>query len=99
MIEITDVAVERLKSLGHTQIRVSVQGGGCSGLTYKLEADPNPPAENDKAFTKDGITVLVDPRSYLFLAGSTLDHGTGLSSVGFFFNNPNAARTCGCGSS
>jgi iron-sulfur cluster assembly protein len=79
-------------------IRVGVSGGGCSGLMYKLTFD-NQELEHDAAFENNGIKVVVDRKSYLYLIGTTLDFSGGLNGKGFVFNNPNADRTCGCGES
>jgi iron-sulfur cluster assembly protein len=79
-------------------IRVGVDGGGCSGLMYQLTFD-NEEKEGDKAFEDNGIKVVVDKKSYLYLIGTTLDFSGGLNGKGFVFNNPNAGRTCGCGES
>lgn len=79
-------------------IRVGVDGGGCSGLMYKLTFD-NEMKEGDHAFEDNGVKVVVDKRSYLYLVGTTLEYSGGLNGKGFVFNNPNAGRTCGCGES
>lgn len=79
-------------------IRVGVEGGGCSGLMYQLTFD-NEQKEGDKEFEDNGIKVVVDKKSYLYLIGTTLDYSGGLNGKGFVFNNPNADRTCGCGES
>lgn len=79
-------------------IRVGVEGGGCSGLMYQLTFD-NEQREDDKEFEDNGIKVVVDKKSYLYLIGTTLDYSGGLNGKGFVFNNPNADRTCGCGES
>lgn len=79
-------------------IRVGVQGGGCSGLMYQLEFD-NEEREGDKAFEDNGVKVVVDKKSFLYLIGTTLDFSGGLNGKGFVFVNPNADRTCGCGES
>lgn len=79
-------------------IRVGVQGGGCSGLMYQLEFD-NEEKEGDKTFVDNGVKVVVDKKSYLYLVGTTLDFSGGLNGKGFIFKNPNAERTCGCGES
>lgn len=81
-----------------TFIRVSVEGGGCSGLTYKLQFD-NQLNENDKVFEDKGIKIVTDKKSFLYLVGTELDYTDGLNGKGFVFNNPNATRTCGCGES
>tara|TARA_B110000971_G_scaffold174492_1_gene179535 strand:- start:405 stop:728 length:324 start_codon:yes stop_codon:yes gene_type:complete len=79
-------------------IRVGVKGGGCSGLMYELTFD-NSLKENDKSFTDNGVEVVVDKKSFLYLIGTTLDFSGGLNGKGFIFSNPNADRTCGCGES
>src|ERR1044071_7090241 len=81
-----------------TFIRVGVEGGGCSGLSYKLEFD-NQMKEGDQAFEDKGIKIVVDRKSFLYLAGTELEYTSGLNGKGFVFNNPNASRTCGCGES
>ena len=99
-MQITDRALTRIKELreGEKALRVSVVGGGCSGLSYKLSwADQ--PEENDKLTIVDGVTIVVDPKSLLFIRGIELDYTDGLDGQGFQFNNPNAKRSCGCGSS
>ena len=79
-------------------IRVGVQGGGCSGLMYQLTFD-NEQKEDDKVFEDNGIKVVVDKKSFLYLIGTTLDFSGGLNGKGFVFQNPNADRTGGCGES
>lgn len=79
-------------------IRVGVEGGGCSGLSYKLEFD-NVMREGDQAFEDKGIRIVVDRKSFLYLVGTELQYSGGLNGKGFVFNNPNASRTCGCGES
>jgi iron-sulfur cluster assembly protein len=79
-------------------IRVGVQGGGCSGLMYQLDFD-NELGEGDQVFEDNGVKVVVDKKSYLYLVGTTLDFSGGLNGKGFVFINPNADRTCGCGES
>jgi len=105
MISVTDKAKERIinlrleegKSENHN-IRVSVKGGGCSGLMYDLGFDDhiNPV---DQVFEDKGVKILVDKKSLLYLLGTTLDFSDGLNGKGFQFINPNASRTCGCGES
>lgn len=104
-ITITDKAaqhVHRLRSQnGLTDefgLRVSVTGGGCSGLTYNLDFD-NEAQPGDQIFTYNGVKILVNLKSYLYLAGTELDFSDGLNGKGFHFINPNAARECGCGES
>lgn len=104
MITVTDAAKKQALRLMEDEgkdgffIRVGVDGGGCSGLMYKLTFD-NEDKEGDKEFNDNGIKVVVDKKSYLYLVGTTLDFSGGLNGKGFVFNNPNADRTCGCGES
>jgi len=105
-IEITDKAVKEIKRIIETDptakganLRVQVAGGGCSGMSYKLGFDSAEPTSSDKSFEKDGVKILIDAKSFLFLSGTTLDFSDGLNGTGFVFSNPNAKRTCGCGSS
>lgn len=79
-------------------IRVSVVGGGCSGLSYKMDFD-NESKDGDQVFEHGDITIVCDMKSFLYLCGTELDHTDGLNGKGFHFNNPNASRTCGCGES
>jgi iron-sulfur cluster assembly protein len=81
-----------------TFIRVGIEGGGCSGLSYKLVFD-NVTTESDQIFEDKGITIAVDKKSILYLMGTELDYAGGLNGKGFVFINPNASRTCGCGES
>ncbi len=105
MLQVTDKAKERLIRLkqdeGHPDshnLRVSVRGGGCSGLMYDLNFDGQI-SESDKVFEDKGIKILVDKKSLLYLLGTVLDFSDGLNGKGFQFVNPNASRTCGCGES
>ncbi len=79
-------------------IRVGVKSGGCSGLEYMLKFD-NKKEENDQVFEDNGIKVIIEKKSILYLAGTILEYSGGLNGKGFIFNNPNASRTCGCGES
>lgn len=79
-------------------VRVSVTSGGCSGLTYQLDFD-NENKPNDQVFEDNGVKVVTDLKSFLYLCNTTLEFSGGLEGKGFYFNNPNAARTCGCGES
>lgn len=79
-------------------IRVGVQGGGCSGLSYVLEFD-HQLRPDDKVFEDKGVKIVCDKKSFLYLVGTNLDYSDGLNGKGFQFNNPNANRTCGCGES
>lgn len=79
-------------------LRVAVKGGGCSGLTYALDIQSTA-SEGDKVIEQNGVTLAVDKKSYIFLAGTELDYSGGLNGKGFVFNNPNAKKACGCGTS
>ena len=79
-------------------LRLGVKGGGCSGMSYVLAFD-EAPKERDTVYQMEGLTVFVDPKSQFYLSGTVLDFSGGLNGKGFVFNNPNATRTCGCGSS
>ncbi len=79
-------------------LRVRVVGGGCSGLSYKLDFDTDLKTD-DKVFENHGVKVVTDPKSYLHIIGTELDFSGGLNGKGFVFNNPNAKKSCGCGSS
>lgn len=79
-------------------VRVGVKSGGCSGLSYDLTFDKSL-AEEDKIFEDNGVKIIVDKKSFLYLVGTTLEYSGGLNGKGFVFNNPNAQRTCGCGES
>ena len=75
-----------------------MKGGGCSGLPYVLELAENP-TDNEKVISENGMELYVDKKSYIFLAGTTLEYQGGLNGKGFVFHNPNAKTTCGCGTS
>ncbi len=79
-------------------LRVGVVGGGCSGLSYKLDFD-NESKPTDQVFEDNGVKVVTDLKSFLYLVNTTLDFSDGLNGKGFYFSNPNASRTCGCGES
>lgn len=94
-------ALELMKAENRPQgsfIRVGVEGGGCSGLSYMLEFDDKM-KEGDQAFEDKGIKIVVDRKSFLYLVGTELEYSGGLNGKGFVFKNPNASRTCGCGES
>ena len=79
-------------------VRVAVKGGGCSGLTYDLDiTDEELPT--DKVVEQHGVKVMVDKKSYIYLVGTELEFSDGLNGKGFVFTNPNAKKTCGCGTS
>jgi len=104
-IELTEKAaaeVARLKAANNIPadhgLRLSVKGGGCSGLSYVLGFDEQP-RDNDRIFESYGVRVFVDQKSLFYLSGTVLDFSDGLNGKGFVFNNPQASRSCGCGSS
>ncbi len=105
MITITERAAEKARNLMAEEklgpeyfIRVSVKGGGCSGLSYDLDFD-NEIKDSDQQFPADDLKIVCDLKSFLYLSGTELDFSDGLNGKGFAFNNPNANRTCGCGES
>jgi len=106
MIKVSEIAkvkvIELMKDEGFNYstdfVRVGVISGGCSGLSYDLKFDKQHQDE-DKVFEDNGIKVIVDKKSFLYLIGTTLEYSGGLNGTGFIFNNPNANRTCGCGES
>lgn len=104
-ITITDKATLKVRELMSEAnldstyfVRVSVKGGGCSGLTYNLDFD-NESKEGDQIFESNGVKIVCDLKSFLYLAGTELDFSDGLNGKGFNFINPNATRSCGCGES
>jgi iron-sulfur cluster assembly protein len=103
-VSLTPVAVNRVKelmttqSLDHAFLRMGVRGGGCSGMTYDLQFDSEL-RKHDKQFEVDGVKVVVDVKSYLYLNGTTLDYVTQGLTGGFTFVNPKAKSSCGCGTS
>lgn len=106
MIKVSDAAKKKVIELmtddgfdaATDYVRVGVKSGGCSGLSYDLNFDKNQ-QENDKIFEDNGVKIIIDKKSFLYLAGTTLEYSGGLNGKGFVFNNPNANRTCGCGES
>ena len=105
MITISELAANRIKEIRRNEgltedfnIRVAVEGGGCSGLMYNLDFSSDAQT-NDMIFEDKGVRVMVDKKSILYLAGTELDFSDGLNGKGFQFKNPNASRTCGCGES
>lgn len=105
MIHISENAAQQIKHL-KTQdqnseknfLRIKVVAGGCSGFSYKLDFDHDLKSD-DKVFENHGVKVVTDPKSYLYLIGTELDFSGGLNGKGFVFTNPNAKKSCGCGSS
>lgn len=106
MIYVSDKAKNKVTSLLNEAglsgeeyfLRVSVVSGGCSGLSYKMDFD-NEKKPMDQEFEDNGIKVVTDLKSFLYLVNTTLEFSEGLSGKGFYFNNPNASRSCGCGES
>ena len=104
-IQITEKAKAKVKELmqesGYDDnyfLRVSVVGGGCSGLSYKLDFD-NQSKPMDQVFDNKDVKIVTDLKSFLYLVNTTLDFSEGLNGKGFYFSNPNASRTCACGES
>lgn len=105
MINISEMASKKINTLkaednkpAEAFLRVEVKKGGCSGLSYKMDFDTTL-RDGDKAFEAFGEKIVVDGQSLLYLIGMTLDYSGGLNGKGFVFNNPNATKNCGCGSS
>ena len=86
------------EQIPHGGLRLGVKGGGCSGMTYDLDITGEQ-LDSDKVVEQHGIKVLVDKKSYIFLVGTVLDFSDGLNGKGFHFENPNAKKACGCGTS
>src|SRR2546423_7293105 len=105
-IELTPLAVARVRTAMAKEnvspeqggLRLGVQGGGCSGLTYNIRFDTQP-RERDRVYEFDGVRIFVDPKSFIYLHGMVLDYEETLMHQGFVFRNPNANRSCGCGTS
>jgi iron-sulfur cluster assembly protein len=106
MIQVSETAKQRVVGLmtedgfdaSKDYVRVGVKSGGCSGLSYELTFD-TAMGDTDKVFEDNGVRIIVDKKSFLYLAGTILEYSGGLNGKGFVFNNPNAQRTCGCGES
>ena len=106
-LQLTPAAVAQIRELLSAQgldiettfLRMGVKGGGCSGLSYLLDFDTDTPCKHDIAFEIEGIKVVVDKKSYLYINGTTLDYITQGLTGGFTFQNPNAHSSCGCGTS
>jgi iron-sulfur cluster assembly protein len=105
-LQITDKALKRIRvamakegvSAEEGGMRLGVMGGGCSGLSYSVKFDSQP-RERDRVYDFDGVRIFVDPKSFVYLHGMTLDYEETLMKQGFNFINPNSTRSCGCGSS
>lgn len=106
MVFVANSAKERINTILTDQkldekeyfVRVSVVSGGCSGLSYKMDFD-NESQPKDQVFEDNGVKIVTDLKSFLYLCNTTLEFSGGLEGKGFYFNNPNAARECGCGES
>lgn len=104
MIHVTPKALQKIREAFAKEgvsgggLRLGVLGGGCSGLSYQFKYDPQP-RPTDKIFEFDDIKIFIDPKSMVYLNGMTLDYKESLMYSGFAFDNPNAAKSCGCGSS
>ena len=106
MIHVTEKAASKIRALlvkegvpeSSGGLSVGVQGGGCSGLSYAMRLETQA-RDHDKVFEENGARIFVDPKSYLYLQNTTLDYTEELIRQGFVFVNPQAARSCGCGSS
>lgn len=102
-ITLTDNAVQKILALvandqtDEKGLRVKVVGGGCSGLSYKMDLDQK--RDGDRVFERDGARIIVDRKSYLYLNGTELDYADDLMHAGFNLRNPNVKRSCGCGAS
>ena len=103
MIQVSNSAAEHIAELKTKEklskeklLRISIKEGGCSGFSYKLDFDDKK-SDNDKFFESNGVSLVVEGRSLLYIMGMTLDYEGGLNGKGFSFSNPNAKDTCGCG--
>lgn len=105
MITLTPSAAQEVKRLMAQEqkpnlgLRLGVKGGGCSGFSYVLALEEANPKQYDTVFEQDGLKVLVDAKSHLYLDGTTIDYQSGLQGAGFQFSNPMAKKSCGCGTS
>ncbi|MBI5722804.1 MAG: iron-sulfur cluster assembly accessory protein [Planctomycetes bacterium] len=104
-ITLTQKAADKIKAVFEAQkmppgscLRLAVKGGGCSGFSYHLDVTDKP-AEDDEVFQSNGVRVVCDPKSYLYLIDTQVDYNDDLLKGGFVFNNPNAKRSCSCGAS
>jgi len=105
-LQVTERAIKRIRAAMAKEgispqeggLRLGVIGGGCSGLSYSIKFDTQP-RERDRIFEFDGVRVFIDPKSFIYLHGMTMDYEETLMRQGFTFTNPNSSRSCGCGSS
>ena len=105
MVQVSESAAEHIQELKQKEnipidkaLRISIKEGGCSGFSYKLDFDEKK-SEADKFFKSNGVPLVVEGKSLLYIMGLTLDYEGGLNGKGFIFSNPNAKDTCGCGTS
>lgn len=104
MISLTDKAIRQIQNIMHQEnlsgqfLRIGVKGGGCSGMTYTMSFDSQV-KDSDQLLEQGQVKLIVDSKSMVYLIGTTIDFTDGLNGSGFVFQNPNATRSCGCGSS
>lgn len=104
MISLSQKAIDKVKELQNKHdkqgwpLRLGIKGGGCAGFNYALYFDKSH-KESDQVFEEDGVKILVDPKSYLYLVGTKIDYIEELTASGFVFENPNSTGSCGCGHS
>lgn len=104
-ITLTDTAVTEIRKQAvkrgkpESGLRVGIRGGGCTGFSYLFEWADEPPKPHDKIFEKDGVKLIIDPKSFVYLDGTELDFVTSMMGHGFKFKNPNVKGACGCGES
>ena len=105
MVTLTESAAQHVRKLIEGEqkpnlgLRVGVKGGGCSGLTYIMAIDEAIPKQFDTVFEQDGLKIIIDAKSHLYLDGTTIDYKESMMGGGFEFNNPMAKKSCGCGTS
>ena len=105
MLTLTPTATQEVKRLIEKEqkpnlaLRIGVKGGGCSGMTYVLAIEEATPKQYDTIFEQEGVKVLIDAKSHLYLDGTTVDYKSSVMGGGFEFQNPLAKKTCGCGTS
>ena len=105
MITLTPTAAQEVKRLIEKEqkpnlgLRIGIKGGGCSGMSYVLGLDEATPKQYDTVFEQEGVKVLIDAKSHLYLDGTTIDYKNALMGGGFEFQNPLAKKSCGCGTS
>jgi len=105
MISLSPSALQEVRRLiqqenkPHLGLRIGVKGGGCSGFSYQLLLDEATPKQHDTIFEQDGVQILIDAKSHLYMDGTVIDYKSGLMGGGFEFQNPLAKKSCGCGHS